>query len=94
MKQKNNQKKQIPLVSALLILFLILFISIVLGKIWVDSYISSAQKSMQVDNINTSNAISNSHINFVNSGLEDADGGTNYQLDTEDWSTTDATKDD
>jgi len=49
-----------------------------------------AFRGMQVDNTNATNAISKSHISFVNEGLADAGGGADYQLDTDTWETTDA----
>lgn len=49
-----------------------------------------AFRGMQVDNTSAARALSNSHISFVNEGLTDAGAGADYQLDADNWNTTDA----
>ena len=49
-----------------------------------------AFRGMQKDNTSSTGAISNSHINFVNEGLNDAGGAAGYQLDVDTWDTTNA----
>lgn len=83
--KKNFIKKITKRGDALSTVVITIFL-IIIALIMVPAF-----RGMQVDNTSATRALSNSHVNFVNEGLSDAGGGANYQLDTEDWSTTDAT---
>jgi hypothetical protein len=81
MKNKLFNKKGDSLSS-----IIVSIVFIILALIMIPAF-----RGMQVDNTNATNAISRSHISFVNEGLTDAGAGANYQLDNDVWDTTDAT---